>query len=190
MSLIRRKSSGDAWETVPDAGDLLPDPITDPVTILTPGGAEAATAGLTIYAGDNIPEAQVASGLLVRGDAIPGGALASFASTDGALQVAVEENFCLTVNANKDGATGLGGAYNHDALHVTADDTYTPMLRVGPSGAAILGANAGPDTSPNAELNPGQCALWFDKTNGAAKLKITAKTADGTVVTGEIALSA
>lgn len=38
-------------------------------------------------------------------------------------------------------------------------------------------------------LNAGECALWFDQTNGAAKLMIKAKTADGTVVTGNVPLT-
>lgn len=39
------------------------------------------------------------------------------------------------------------------------------------------------------ELSASELALWFDNTNGAGKLKIKAKTADGTVVTGEVALA-
>jgi hypothetical protein len=39
------------------------------------------------------------------------------------------------------------------------------------------------------ELAAGELAWWFDSTNGAGKLKIKAKTADGTVVTGEVALA-
>lgn len=38
-------------------------------------------------------------------------------------------------------------------------------------------------------LSSGQVALWFDATNGAAKLKIKGKSANGTVVVGEVALT-
>lgn len=38
-------------------------------------------------------------------------------------------------------------------------------------------------------LAAGECSLWFDATNGAAKLEIKAKQADGTLVFGEIALA-
>jgi hypothetical protein len=41
----------------------------------------------------------------------------------------------------------------------------------------------------DAELSAGELALWFDSTNGAGKLMIKAKTANGTVVTGQVALS-
>jgi hypothetical protein len=38
-------------------------------------------------------------------------------------------------------------------------------------------------------LAPGDCALWFDQTDGAAKLMVKAKTANGTVATAAIALA-
>lgn len=41
----------------------------------------------------------------------------------------------------------------------------------------------------DAELVASEMALWLDSTNGAAKLKIKAKQADGTVRTGEVALT-
>jgi hypothetical protein len=41
----------------------------------------------------------------------------------------------------------------------------------------------------DAELVAGEAAFWFDSTNGAAKLMVKGKSADGTVVTGSLALS-
>lgn len=41
----------------------------------------------------------------------------------------------------------------------------------------------------DAELSASEVAFWFDDTDGAAKLKIKGKSADGTVVTGEVALA-
>jgi hypothetical protein len=41
----------------------------------------------------------------------------------------------------------------------------------------------------DAELAAGEMALWFDPTNGAAKLMVKAKQADGTVRTGSLALA-
>ncbi len=38
-------------------------------------------------------------------------------------------------------------------------------------------------------LAAGDCALWFDQTNAAGKLMVKAKTADGTVVAGSLALA-
>jgi hypothetical protein len=42
----------------------------------------------------------------------------------------------------------------------------------------------------DAALSAGHMALWLDQTNGAAKLMVKAKQADGTVVTGSVSLSA
>lgn len=81
-------------------------------------------------------------------------------------------------------------AYHHWGL------TVTPSLIV--SGATNLdrrpvglGHLATARTSPpaGAALAPGQAALWLDPTNGAARLMVTAKQADGTLKTGSIPLS-
>jgi len=47
-------------------------------------------------------------------------------------------------------------------------------------------ANAAP---ADAALANGGFALWLDQTNGAGKLMVKAKTADGTVVTGSLNLT-
>lgn len=45
-------------------------------------------------------------------------------------------------------------------------------------------------TAPaDGELNPGELAFWFDPTNGAAKLMVKAKQADGTVRTAAVNLA-
>ena len=41
----------------------------------------------------------------------------------------------------------------------------------------------------DAQIANGEAAIWFDSANGAGKLKIKAKTANGTVVAGEVALA-
>ncbi|HEY0567433.1 MAG TPA: hypothetical protein VGD13_04775, partial [Xanthobacteraceae bacterium] len=41
----------------------------------------------------------------------------------------------------------------------------------------------------DADLSANQAMIWFDSTNGAAKLMIKGKTADGTVVSGSVPLS-
>lgn len=53
-------------------------------------------------------------------------------------------------------------------------------------GAIVIGPS---NEISDANLSPGWCGISFDQTNGAAKLKIKAKTADGTVVHGAIALA-
>lgn len=54
------------------------------------------------------------------------------------------------------------------------------------NGLLIRGPHAAP---ADAEMNAGDLMFWFDKTNGAAKLMVKAKQANGTVVTGQVALS-
>lgn len=54
------------------------------------------------------------------------------------------------------------------------------------AGQPMIGVLAAP---ADGDLSAGQVALWFDATNGAAKLKIKGKSANGTVVVGEVALT-
>ncbi len=53
-------------------------------------------------------------------------------------------------------------------------------------GALVTAAHAAP---ADGDLAAGQLAIWFDQTDGAAKLMIKAKTANGTVAVGEVALT-
>jgi len=57
---------------------------------------------------------------------------------------------------------------------------------VSENGYVTTRKNAAPD---DAELTAGEATYWFDSTNGAAKFMIKAKQADGTVVTGSVALA-
>lgn len=58
--------------------------------------------------------------------------------------------------------------------------------RVMRSGAISTLANTAPT---DASLAAGEAAVWFDSTNGAAKLMVKAKQADGTVRTGSVVLA-
>lgn len=59
-------------------------------------------------------------------------------------------------------------------------------VQVGKSGELIVNLTTAP---PDADLGAGDLALWFDSTNGAAKLMVKAKQADGTVKTAAVALA-
>lgn len=99
---------------------------------------------------------------------------------------------------------------NTGGIVAFGDGTFDPYLSgggisVGPTGALIIVAGGPADfaavyfNSPpvvaytsapaDALINPGDAALWFDKTNGASKLMIKARSADGTLVTGSVALA-
>jgi hypothetical protein len=59
-------------------------------------------------------------------------------------------------------------------------------LKVTAGGYLVIARNSAP---ADASLAAGDLALWFDQTNGAAKLMLKGKSANGTVVTGNVALS-
>lgn len=54
---------------------------------------------------------------------------------------------------------------------------------------ADFAGNPAEGAPADTELSAGQCILWFDKSNGAGKLMVKAKTANGTVVTGTVNLT-
>lgn len=80
--------------------------------------------------------------------------------------------------------------YHRWGLSVTPDLVVSGARNLDrrPVGLGHLGTAR---TSPPAEseLAPGQAALWLDPTNDAARLMVTAKTADGAMKTGSIPLS-
>ena len=77
-----------------------------------------------------------------------------------------------------------GGTDRLDGNIVFTDATngVTPNV----SGAVKITAHAAP---ADGVLAAGDCFLWFDQTNSAGKLMIKAKTANGTVVAGEVDLA-
>lgn len=74
-----------------------------------------------------------------------------------------------------------------DVVYVSGAPDYNGgEFRVTAGGAPVVGQVVAP---ADANLRAGQVAIWFDATNGAAKVKFKGKTADGTVVTGQVALT-
>ena len=87
---------------------------------------------------------------------------------------------------------------SHVPLRVKAASSQTANLTEwqtsdGTVGLAVNKANylliANNSAPADGDLAAGQVAIWFDSTNGAAKLRIKGKSANGTVVAGEVALS-
>lgn len=72
-----------------------------------------------------------------------------------------------------------------DVLQVK-DSTAAILARFDKSGYFMMRKTAAP---ADADLVAGEAALWLDATNGAAKLMVKAKQADGTVRTGSVALA-
>ena len=64
--------------------------------------------------------------------------------------------------------------------------TVAPVTRVDKNGAFITAVHAAP---ADVDLAAGEMAVWFDQTNGAARMMVKAKQADGTVRTGQMLLA-
>lgn len=79
-----------------------------------------------------------------------------------------------------------GAASQSANLREWQDSTGAVLASVSENGYFTTRKNAAP---ADAEIATGESAYWFDSTNGAAKFMIKAKQADGTVVTGSVALA-
>lgn len=79
-------------------------------------------------------------------------------------------------------ASGITG----DLFQAAAEGSTTPLTRINKEGFLMTRKVAAP---PDADVATGEVAFWFDSTNGAAKLMVKAKQADGTVKTGSVALA-
>jgi hypothetical protein len=84
--------------------------------------------------------------------------------------------------ALKAGRAGSGTGDNFWAM----GSGSTALSRFNKDGYFMTAKTAAP---ADADVNTGEAAIWFDSTNGAAKLMIKAKQADGTVKTGSVTLA-
>lgn len=96
------------------------------------------------------------------------------------------------------GGTTLGGNVTSVQLYLFAglaqaspisqvyDGGSALAFQLDKSGRAVISVHSAP---ADGDLAAGECALWFDQTNGAAKLMVKAKQADGTVRTGSVNLA-
>lgn len=80
----------------------------------------------------------------------------------------------------------LASTTTTDTLSTRSDTLDTEMAAIYKSGYLLIDDHSAPS---DGSLTAGQAVLWFDQTNGAGKLKIKGKTANGTVVAGEVALT-
>ena len=106
--------------------------------------------------------------------------------------------FVIPVNTLIQGTLTLTPAIDAIPFRVTAhasqsnnlSEWLSPILdfyaRINKNGYFLIAKVAAP---ADAEISGSELALWFDDTNGAGKLMIKAKTANGTVVTGSVLLA-
>jgi hypothetical protein len=88
-------------------------------------------------------------------------------------------NPAITTVARNPVVSGQSHYEAHDASH-------NILSRFDNNGYFMTRKTAAP---ADAALASGEMAIWFDSTNGAAKLMVKAKQADGTVRTGSVALA-
>jgi hypothetical protein len=92
--------------------------------------------------------------------------------TDGTVSTTVSSRGVDTLGA------GPVGIYANDG-------NFTRLAMLTPKGV-VIGVNTIP---ADGDVNAGEAVLWFDDTNGAAKLMVKAKQANGTVRTGSVNLA-
>lgn len=89
-------------------------------------------------------------------------------------------------NANHNGlAVTLASGQAVDALAVNTNAGVDAFV-VDKNGTPAIKVNAAP---ADGDIDSNQLFWWFDATNGAAKAKFKGKSANGTVVSGEVALT-
>lgn len=88
--------------------------------------------------------------------------------------------------ATLDSGAGLNVASDSGRVLLQNHDGSVKTL-LGLQGVKVsLFLTAAPGTG---NLSAGEMALWFDQTNGASKLMVQAKSANGTLVAGSLALA-
>lgn len=124
-------------------------------------------------------------------------------NTDGVYAFTVDSAGNVTMTARDAGAgvtmEAADDATDAHLLQIQGKNPPVPVFDVENHGRVTIGAGAdkpwglklaGPNAAPpSAEINAGDVAFWFDKTNGAPKLMLIGKQANGTVVTGQVALA-
>jgi len=109
----------------------------------------------------------------------PGTVSVNASETGGYFLVTGPDQSQVYINAN-------GGA---DVIYAQDTDGNQVIYVKGNGLTELRPVIIGTSAPADGLLSSSQVALWFDATNGAAKLKIKGKSANGTVVVGEVALT-
>lgn len=193
-------------DTIDDALDALVDPTTDEVlestltrdfsareiaaaAVTRGGGAQTLQQVLTAgndAGGLNISNVGVLTALdVVATDDVQ--VAGTFSAANGNVAIQPSGDCAFATDGNAFDVQTDEGTVSFEADLFTFDAAGTAgLFRVTSQSLVFAGPNAAPD---DGQLLPGWFALWFDSTNGAAKLMIKAKQANGTVVTGQISLT-
>jgi hypothetical protein len=165
-----------------------------------PFGGGTITQPLTI----DLPTGGAANGLVVKNDDQPVAFIRTDISGTGAAATTILDLQADGSGASKialtddtfDGEVVIGTKGSYFQPRSTVADASQTIEGVDKSGndkflfladgSVIFGRNA---VIPDTDLAAGQFGFWLDPTNGASKLMIKAKSTNGTVVTGEVALT-
>ncbi len=93
---------------------------------------------------------------------------------------------CVASNVNAKGILARGKSGQVGSLFEVQDNTSAVLSRFDKNGYFMTRKTTAP---ADADLANGELSLWLDSTNGAAKLMVKAKQADGTVRTAAVALA-
>ena len=186
-------------DPVPAAGSLVPVANATGVTVDSTTYADTIAGGGAKLTTLVFPADQGAIAIAISGDSFP--------------------RYVIASDPHNDGIYMGNGTYNpvSDGIELFLAGTGDLKLLPLAGGSVVLGANASvlPTgeidcgaiistgkvyatsvlvTAANAApadntLNAGEAALWLDATNGAGKLMVKAKTANGTVVAGSVTLA-
>jgi len=183
MTLVSTAAKKFSGGTITSPLVIAPTSTSDvPLTINLPTGAsDTGVNALAVHSNDLTPAGNLLAvdafgAVQGRTDSVNLFGVFKYADTNGATQfvtgpgnVPAEGEFVLS-------ATG----------QVVLSSGSVTVVRVGPTVSLVLAKHSAP---ADAALAAGECSLWFDQTNGAAKLMVKAKSANGTVVTGSLALA-
>ena len=165
-------------------GELIVAPSlqVDPAFLVTPNPADTANTYmrvtgdgiLALYSGGARQEAT-----LELHDNTPG--------NNGDISLDTFSGLLLAIEASGQTALSIPPKATHtgDLLNVRGVDSNESCVIDAVGHLRILRHAAPAD----AGLVAGECAFWFDQTNGAAKLMLKGKTADGTVVAASVAMA-
>lgn len=80
---------------------------------------------------------------------------------------------------------GASGQTANTSVHLSAQNSKQSEVHIESTTTKLI-ITTDPTVTPT---NAKDCVIYFDSTNGAAKLQVKAKSANGTAVAGTIALS-
>lgn len=120
---------------------------------------------------------------LTAENATAGSGIDLFVDAYGDLSITGKAGNSAAVTVQTDPTTGQGSLASAGVSFLDSAGVTLASLDARGVGINVHAAPA------DASLLNGECVVWFDDTNGASKLMIKAKSANGTVVTGSVTLA-